>query len=291
MNAREGAKVLIAQVTDCHIGFDPADPEEDNVRRLRRVLARITDGPNRPDMLLLTGDLTSAGGADNYARLSELLADCPIPHRLMAGNWDERGALVAEFPECVLEGGFLHYEVALGGLRLLALDTTEPGRHGGAFCEERAAWLKARLEADPETPVLIAMHHPPIVSGIDWMDGTGNEAWIARFAEAIRGHSQIVRIVTGHLHRTVHTAFEGVPLTVCPSTAPAVTLDFAPYPPDHPDGRAMVTAEPAAYALHRWDGTGLTSYFEAVLDEPWETLAGFDEAMQKTVQNNAAERE
>lgn len=283
--------MLIAQVTDCHIGFDPADPEEDNVRRLRRVLARITHGPNRPDLLLLTGDLTSAGDADSYARLAELLAACPIPHRMMVGNWDERGSLFDAFPETATEDGFVQFELALNGLRLLALDTSEPGRHGGAFCEARAAWLSSKLAVDPKTPVLIAMHHPPIISGLDWLDGSGNEAWIARFANTIRGHSQILGIITGHLHRTIHTTFEGVPLTVCPSTAPAVTLDLARFPPEHPDGRTMVSAEPAAYALHRWDGARLTSHFEAVLDEPWESLASFDEAMQGTVQNNTAERE
>lgn len=66
---------LIAQITDCHIGFDRADPEEDNVQRLRAVLARLRDGRNRPDLVLLTGDLTGYGEPENYKRLAGVIAN------------------------------------------------------------------------------------------------------------------------------------------------------------------------------------------------------------------------
>ena len=284
--------MLIAQITDCHIGFDPGDPEEDNVQRLRAVLDRLCHGPNRPDLLLLTGDLTNGGDADNYARLGTLLAACPIPYRLLAGNWDERAALLAAFPDTASADGFVQFELDTPRLRVIALDTTEPGRHGGAFCEQRAAWLSARLDADPARPVLIAMHHPPIISGLDWLDGGEQAPWIERFRAAISGRPQVRAIIAGHLHRTVHTSFAGVPLTVCPSAAPAVTLDLRPIDPEQPDGRAMVQAEPPAYALHRWHGGQLTSHFEVVpLEQPWAVLARYDTAMQKTVRTNTRERD
>ena len=283
--------MLIAQITDCHIGFDPGNPDEDNVQRLRAVLARLRDGPNRPDLLLLTGDLTNGGTAESYARLASLLAECPIPYRLLAGNWDERAALRAAFPDTASADGFVQFELALPGLRIIALDTTEPGRHGGAFCTARAAWLSARLEADPVTPVLIAMHHPPIISGIDWMDGREQGPWTERLRAALAGHPQVRAIIAGHLHRTVHSSFAGVPLTVCPSSAPAVALDLRVIDPEQPDRRAMVQAEPPAYALHHWSGGQFTSHFEAVpLGAPWPVLASFDAAMHQTVRANARER-
>ncbi len=283
--------MLIAQITDCHIGFDPGNPDEDNVQRLRAVLARLRDAPGRPDLLLLTGDLTNGGDPASYARLGTLLAECPIPYRLLAGNWDERAALLAAFPETASADGFVQFEVELPGLRVIALDTTEPGRHGGAFCADRAAWLSARLDADPATPVLIAMHHPPIISGLDWLDGGERAAWTERLRAAIAGRAHVRGIIAGHLHRTVHTSFAGVPVSVCQSSAPAVTLDLRPADPAQPDGRAMVQAEPPVYALHRWSGGQLTSHFEAVpLGQPWPVLASYDAAMQQTVRTNARER-
>lgn len=282
---------LIAQITDCHIGFEPDDPDEDNVRRLRAVLQRLRDGPNRPDLVLLTGDLTADGTDASYARLAALLADFPFTIRLMVGNWDRREPLRKAFADAPMDNGFVQFEVALPGLRLLALDSTEPGRHGGAFCAARAAWLNDRLRADPVTPVVIALHHPPVETGIEWLDSGAQEPWIARLGETLVGHRQIRAIIAGHMHRPIFTTFAEIPLAVCPSSAPHVALDLSPIDSDRPDGRPMVTAEPAGYALHRWDGARLTSHFETVpVDASWDVLARYDAAMAATVRHNARER-
>ena len=199
--------MLIAQITDIHIGFDRDNPGEANLVRFRALLARLAEGPNRPDLLLLTGDLTEHGDAASYARLADALAGFPAPVWPIPGNHDTREALAAAFPQIRLADGFAHYALDLGGLRLLMLDTTEPGRHGGAFCETRAAWLARELTARPDRPTLIAMHHPPIVSGVAWMDPDPAAPWIARFVAATRGHGQIVGIASGHLHRPILTNY------------------------------------------------------------------------------------
>lgn len=51
--------MLIAQITDVHIGFEPGNPDEPNMQRLQAVIRRLVEGPNRPDLLLMTGDLTN----------------------------------------------------------------------------------------------------------------------------------------------------------------------------------------------------------------------------------------
>lgn len=280
--------MLIAQITDIHIGFDPGNPDEHNLQRLRAVVARVASAPNRPDLVLLTGDLTEHGDAESYARLIEALAPLDLPLWPMVGNHDGREGTVAAFPQMRLDGGFLHYTIERPELRIVMLDTLEPGRHGGGFCAARADWLADQLAAHPATPTLIAMHHPPFESGIAWLDGDAREPWMARFVAAIAGHSQIVGIISGHLHRIIVTGLGGLPVVVAPSTAPAVALDLTAIDPAAPDGRAMITGEPPGYALHRWDGTRLISHFEGV--DEWRTLARYDAAMQETVQVIAAER-
>src|SRR5687767_14032083 len=187
--------MLIAQMTDIHIGFAPDErPEELNRIRFRATLARILEGPNKPDMLVLSGDITDNGDLDSFEKTADLLADCPFPVWPMVGNHDTREALVEAFPQVRLDGGFLHYALEGQGLRVLLLDTLETGRHGGAFCEARAEWLTAQLDAAPDTPTLIFMHHSPVVSGIEWMDPTPDEAWIQRFGAVVEGRSQILAI-------------------------------------------------------------------------------------------------
>ena len=53
--------MLIAQITDIHLGFDPDDPAEFNRRRLDQVLERLCKMEPQPDLLLATGDLTDKG--------------------------------------------------------------------------------------------------------------------------------------------------------------------------------------------------------------------------------------
>ena len=279
--------MLIAQISDIHIGFERGNPDEQNMQRLRAVLARIGASPNRPDALLLTGDLTERGDAKSYARLAAAVAECPCPVWPMVGNHDAREPLLSAFPHTPSADGFVHYALEFGNVRLIVLDTLEPGRHGGAFCEARAAWLSAELAAHPERPTLIAMHHPPFESGIDWIDTDEDQPWIGRFAQAIAGHRQVVGIITGHLHRTIVTGWNGVALTVCPSTAPAVTLDFTPIDPQAPDGRPMIAEELPAYALHKWDGRRLVTHFEAAGEN--RVLARWDEGWD-VVRKIAAEK-
>lgn len=284
--------VLIAQMTDIHVGFAPDErPEELNLTRFRATLARLIDGPNRPDMLVLSGDITDRGDAESFATTAALLRDCPFPIIPLVGNHDTREGLLGAFPHVVpAEGGFLHYVVDAGlRLRLICLDTLEDGRHGGAFCEARAEWLAARLAEAPDAPTLIFMHHPPVVAGIDWMDPLPDEPWIIRLRDVLTGQHQVQAIHCGHLHRPITTWFAGIPLGVTPSVAPLVALDLNPIDPDTPDNRELITTEPPTYALHRWDGEALVSHYERVGE--WKVLARFHAGLQPMIEGMFAERE
>lgn len=278
-------------MTDIHIGFDPeAMPEELNRTRFRAVLERILTSPNRPDLMVVSGDLTDHGDADSFAKTAALLGKCPFPVLPMVGNHDTREELLRAFPDTPVEDGFVHYAVDRQGLRILCLDTLELGRHGGAFCEARARWLRGKLEEAPGSPVAIFMHHPPVVAGIGWMDPGEEEPWVSRFGDALAGHEHRVQAIhCGHLHRPLTARFRGIPLSVTPSVAPLVALDLRPVDPEQPDDRALITTEPPSYALHRWDGETLVTHYETVSD--WQVLAHYGEHLKPMIQDMFAERE
>ena len=282
--------MLIAQMTDIHIGFDPAAlPEELNRIRFRKTLERLLAAPNPVDMLLLTGDLTDHGDLESFEKIAELLKACTFPVYAIPGNHDSREGLLAAFPDTPSEDGFIHYVVEQDGLRIVMLDSFEPDRHGGAFCTRRRDWLRAQLDAHPDTPTVLFMHHPPVVSGIDWMDPAPNEAWIANLGAAIAGHGQIQAIHCGHLHRPISARFHGVPVSVTPSVAPLVSLDLREVDVKKPDNRALITTEPAGYALHRWDGQNHVTHYERTND--WDVLAYYGVHLQPMMREMFAERE
>lgn len=190
--------MLIAKITDLHLGFDQENPFELNRQRLDRLLAHLHDSPNRPDVLLATGDLTDKGDPTNYARVAAAFRSCEFPVFPAVGNHDRRDHFARYFPAFVSEaGGFVQYAHSIKGMRIIVLDTLEDGRHGGAFCERREAWLRAQLSAERDTPTLIAMHHPPVELGIDWMNTVSDEPWVKRFESALEGASQVKGIVCG----------------------------------------------------------------------------------------------
>ncbi len=280
--------MLIAQITDIHLGFEPGNPAELNRHRLDEVLSVLIGGPNRPDLLLATGDLVDRGDVESYRRLAEALGACPFPVHYCVGNHDDRTNFRAVFPDVPADNGFIHYAMTLHGRRLIIVDTLEPGRHGGAFCAARAAWLRARLGEDRKTPTLIVMHHPPVEVGIEWMNTHADEPWVRRFADAIAGQDQVQGIICGHLHRPIVAPWRGTAVTICPSTAPQVALDLMPIDPESPDGRPMIIADPPAFALHRWTGEGLVSHFDTA--DVHRVLARFDASMQPLVRDLMNER-
>lgn len=280
--------MLIAQITDIHLGFDQRNPQEFNRQRLDRLLAHLHNGPNKPDLLLVTGDLTDHGDRSSYLRLEEAFSACPFPVHFCVGNHDVRDAFYATFPHVPNAFGFVQYEAKLDGLRILVVDTLEEGRHGGSFCAIRAAWLRAKLAERQDVPTIIAMHHPPAEVGIDWMNTAADEPWVARFAGAIQGASQIKAILCGHVHRPIVTMWRGIQVSVCASSSPQVALDFCPIDPEHPDDRAMIVAEPPALAFHRWNGRDLITHFDIAEDRP--TLARYTPILQPLVRELMAER-
>lgn len=280
--------MLIAQVTDIHLGFEPDNPAEFNRKRLDQLINQLSNGVNRPDLLLATGDLVDQGDVASYRRLKNALSVAPCPVLYAMGNHDVRDAFLEVFPDTPVEDGFIQYVRDVPGGRLIVIDTLEEGRHGGAFCERRAAWLSDRLGEAPDVPTVIVMHHPPVEVGIDWMNTHPEEPWVQRFAATIAGHSQVQALLCGHLHRAISAPWNGVTVSICSSSAPQVSLDLRPIDPDVPDHRPMIVAEPPAYALHRWTNHGFVSFFHTAGDEVM--LAKYDGGLQPLVRSLIAER-
>jgi len=253
--------MLIAQITDIHLGFDRGNPEEMNKQRLDRVLATLLELKPQPDLVFATGDLVEHGDVESYERLRAALSTLPFPVHYALGNHDLRANFRQVFPEAPVADGFIQYAVDGYPVRCLVLDTLEEGRHGGGFCETRAAWLAACLAEAPDTPTLILLHHPPAAIGIDWMDPGEDEAWIERLANALAGHDNIVGLISGHVHRAATLDWRGIKLCVTSSTAPSIALDLTDINPEHPDGRPMIEAGEPGFALHRWAGGRLISHF------------------------------
>jgi 3',5'-cyclic-AMP phosphodiesterase len=141
--------MLLCQITDPHIVRDGtlAYGKVDTAGMLERCVRQIRAMSRAPDLVVVTGDLTDHGQADEYAKLAELLAPLSMPVYLAAGNHDDRAALQAAFPQWPhLRGadGFVQYVVDDFAVRLVVLDTVIPASPAASCATSACAGSIAR---------------------------------------------------------------------------------------------------------------------------------------------------
>lgn len=257
--ASAGVAVL-AQISDVHLrvrgdGGVSARALEDAVRSVAAL-------DPAPRALLISGDLADTGSADEYRCARDLLAPLTVPIHVVAGNHDDRDGLREHFGAPVA-GGLVQYAAGVGPLRLVVCDTMLPGRNEGRYGPERIAWLREALAADRETPTIVAMHHPPLTTGIGVVDELGMlPADQAALGELIGRGPQVKRIVAGHAHRAFAGALAGCVVSVCPSTTFQLDLGASL------SGRVVLVREPPGFALHIAHGGEVTSHTLPIGDHP-----------------------
>jgi Icc protein len=252
--------VLLAQLSDTHVVVDDTDEVMyvDNNARVAAAVAAIADESPPMAAVVATGDLTQWGTDGEYDKLADLLAPVSMPILPIPGNHDTRDGMRRCFPDhpwpnrSKHAGEHLSWVVELDGVRIIGLDTTVPGKPGASFDQEREAWLRSALAASHAGPTLLAMHHPPFVTGIEWMDAAGFVG-LDRFVSVI-ADAPVDRIVCGHMHRPMSSTVAGVPAEVGISTAVHVALDLAPEAP------VRIVRDPIGYRILRIDGDAIVGH-------------------------------
>jgi len=256
--------MLIAQITDTHIGY--GDRARVNADRLAQVVAAVA--AHDASLVVVTGDLTDCGNVDAYRLFKRLLEPLAGRLLLLLGNHDKRDAFISVFEDVAPAAGYIHTAHTHSEVRVVTLDTLDEGRETAAFCKTRAAWLETCLRDQPDTPTLIALHHPPVRTGVEWIDVNADGRWSKRLEQVVSRHAQVIGLMAGHAHQPIATVFAGRPLIIAPSVAFAVAHDTRPLSSNTPDGRALIVDSRPGYALHRWTGERLVSWFGTVDDAP-----------------------
>jgi 3',5'-cyclic-AMP phosphodiesterase len=227
---------VIAQLSDPHIRLPPED--EGSGAALEAAVRSVLALDPRPDAVVVTGDLADGALPAEYERVRELLEPLTMPVHLLPGNHDE--------------GIEARYAVKIGDLRLIACDTTIPGRDEG---EVDLAWLEAEIERD-DAPTIVAMHHPPILTGIGGLDAIGLTNRDA-LAGLLARSPQVRRVIAGHVHRGAFGVVGGCGVVACPSTNLQAKLEIGT------DGFTIVR-EPPAFAVHALLDGELVSHLQPI---------------------------
>lgn len=254
-------KILVT--TDIHItrpgkqiiGLDP-------VERFTRVLAKAASDHPDADRMIVTGDLTHWGGANEYDRLKQCLGGLPWPVDLMMGNHDNRENFRRAFPDApTTAAGHVQQIIDLPGWRLITLDShdetyTEPV-HSGFLCEDRLDWLREALSGAKDAQIVVFIHHPPLRTFFDGMDEIGLRN-IEALLGILEGAPRMRHVIAGHIHRTMSGSARGLPVTIFKSPCHQAPLTIGPS--SHSDS----IDEPGAYGIVLLHDDGVTVHSEDV---------------------------
>jgi hypothetical protein len=118
-------------------------------------------------------------------------------------------------------------------------------------------WLEAELAVDP-CPTVIAMHHPPLVTGIPPLDRMGFAAdERLALASVLAASPHVVRVVAGHVHRAAFGTVGSCGVVAAPAAYLEARLEIGGTILD------LVEAAPG-FALHVALDVGCASHVQRV---------------------------
>jgi Icc protein len=223
-------RFTIAHLSDVHLlahgakQYGAVAPEGGLVLALER-LGRLDPVPQA---LVFTGDLADKAEPEAYGRLRALVEPAAAAMGAQVvwviGNHDERAPYARGLFDSDDDGPQDRVH-DLGGLRIVALDTSVPEYHHGALTDDQLDWLRDVLGTRTEHGTILAMHHPPIpvptLEPAAIIELFGQD----RLAAVVEG-SDVRQILGGHYHYTSYSTFAGIPVSV--ASASCYTTDPAP---------------------------------------------------------------
>jgi len=189
---------------------------------LEKAVALINAMKPLPGEVLILGDLTKEGKADQYRSYVKVLAGLKVaPIRHLLGNHDKYRAfrkVVVGGKTGPAPGGWpparYHYAWDIGSRwRMIVLDSRRGGQVIGELRTKQLDWLKQQVRDAGDRDCLIFMHHAPIFAN------SGGLVSPKRFWKALADRPNVRAVFCGHLHTHAFARRGEVHVVAAPTTA------------------------------------------------------------------------
>lgn len=203
----------LAQITDCHLLAQPdllyqqVNPAQHLAAIVRQLLQ------DKPDAVILTGDLTQDHSQASYRLLSQLMSALPCPVFCLPGNHDDEAQLLA----LTQHAPFMpHNSLLLGNWQLLLLNT-KGDTPAGYFPAAQQQWLTQQCHNSAATAIWLFCHHHPL-SLNSFIDKHGQQQQTELW-QAINADKRIQGIAHGHAHYAYQREYQNRIVVGCPASS------------------------------------------------------------------------
>lgn len=223
MNDKKNFSLL--HLTDLHLFEDSStkflgiNPYES----LEKVVSKIklnADKGQKPDVIILTGDISQDFSANSYKLAAEVLHDFNCTILATMGNHDEADL----FNNIICQDKCFKCSKKniFGNWRVLILNSHFPAHVAGYLSESELDFLESELNSDKEIFTVIILHHHVLPIGSSWLDMLGLKN-SEQFLEIIDKYKNIAAVFCGHVHQASMAFRKNVAFI----STPAVSWQFA----------------------------------------------------------------
>ena len=209
--------ISILQITDSHLladnkflGLVPNTAFQEVIEGVKK---RIKE--HKPQLILLTGDLSQDNSKASYQFLIETVKDLPRPIAWTPGNHDDP-LEVAEFLEQA--NIIAKKEFVFSGWQVILLNSFWKGHVAGKLAEEELLFLEQELNKHRAERVVIFLHHHILPVGSKWLDKLGLKN-SQEFLDTIDRYQQVKIVASGHVHQESRQFRKEVEFITAPSTS------------------------------------------------------------------------
>lgn len=213
----------ILQISDFHYRRKYPEAEDGYYTIFKRMTNPLTqfreafkgEWKKNLSLVLICGDLTENGDAEDYANLQQELKRAlgDLPFVVTLGNHDNKEAFRTGWKGAPKEKVYGWTE-ELPEVFVISLDNSEKGYDNGLLTTEHCKWLEEILISAPcKKKKILMMHHHLI---FDYETPIPELKYPAKFVEILRKYP-VDMILAGHTHSRTIGVFEGICYATCGS--------------------------------------------------------------------------
>lgn len=206
-----------AHISDTHLSADPhynSDGAPHTPLIGAKALVHQINKLDTPlDFVLHTGDVAFDPDETAYETAREVLSEIRVPVYYLVGNHDyavplQRVLLGIAEPKAPYD-----YEFEVNGVQFICLDSNRPALpYRGKLSDEQFAWLEGLCSAPDDRPLIVALHHPALLTGVPVWDEKMSLVDGERFHQTLlRAKNRLRGVFSGHVHQNVQIVRDGIP--------------------------------------------------------------------------------